>query len=42
MDCRSEVPLTLFMGSINLLERPIEFKEKFYLLDYNFIIKGCK
>ena len=29
------------LGSINLLEQLTELRETFYLLDYQFIIKGC-
>ena len=37
---RSQVPKTLFLGLINLLEQHIELRETFYLLDYHFIVKG--
>ena len=38
--CRLEVPMTLSLGSINLLEWLTELRETFYLLDYQFILKG--
>ena len=34
--------MTPTLGSINLLEWLREFKETFYLLDYQFIIKSIK
>ena len=36
---QSEVPKTLSLSSINLLERFTELREMSYFLDYRFIIK---
>ena len=38
---KSEVPKTLILGVINLLEWLTEPRETFYLLDHWFTIKGC-
>lgn len=38
---RSEVPTTSSLGSINSLGPLTEFRETFFLLDYQFILKGC-
>ena len=37
---RLEVPTTPSLGSINLLEWLTELRETFYLLNYQFIVKG--
>ena len=37
---KSEVSMTRFFGSINLLEWLTDLRELFYLLDYRVIIKG--
>ena len=37
---RLKVPMTLSLGSINLLVQLIKLRETFYLLDHHFIIKG--
>ena len=34
-----EVPTTLTLGSVDLLEQLTELREIFYLVDYQFIIK---
>ena len=39
---KSEVPITLSLGSSNLLEQLTDLRKTFYLLDYCFIINGCK
>lgn len=37
---RSKFPLTLSLGLVNLLEWLTEVRETFYLIDWQFIIKG--
>ena len=38
---KSEVPITLSLGSSNLLEQLTDLRKTLYLLDYCFIIKRC-
>lgn len=40
--CKSEVPVTLPWGWINLLEQRTELRKTVYLLDNQFIKQGCK
>ena len=42
MGWRLELTITSFLGSTNLLERLIGFRETFYLLDHWFITQGYK